>query len=251
MEAPKFSGRTMTSSESMTGLFDAVAPWYDAMNRRMSLGLDRYWRWRAVRMLKAAGRAVLDVATGTADLALAAARNGVRPVAGLDVSPGMLAVGRNKVIRAGLGEQVLLLQGDALRLPFRAGSFDAVMNAFLLRNLPGLEPAFAEMARVVRPGGRLVCLEIAYPRFPPWRAIFRLYFDRLVPLLGRWLTRVAPAYRYLPESLARFPPPEVVLRRLSAAGWDQVRAQPLFPGTVRLYSGVRSGVPDGAAGAAL
>jgi demethylmenaquinone methyltransferase/2-methoxy-6-polyprenyl-1,4-benzoquinol methylase len=229
----------MNRSEDVQALFDGVAPWYDTMNRRMSLGLDRWWRRRALRGLPEAGRRVLDVATGTADLALAAARLGVERVVGIDFSAGMLALARSKVDRAGLEEQVLLLQGDALALPFPAESFDAVLNAFLLRNLPALEPAFAEMGRVVRPGGRLICLEIAYPGFPPWRALFRLYFDCFVPRLGRWLTRVAPAYRYLPQSLARFPPPRDVLAALAAAGWREGQARSLFPGTVRLYTAVR------------
>jgi demethylmenaquinone methyltransferase/2-methoxy-6-polyprenyl-1,4-benzoquinol methylase len=227
----------MTRSEKLQALFDGVAPWYDTMNRRMSLGLDRYWRRRALRDLS--GRRVADVATGTADLALAATRRGVQQVFGLDFSAGMLDLGRKKVARAGLEGRILLLRGDALALPFPAERFDAVLNAFLLRNLPALEPALAEMARVVRPGGRLICLEVAYPRFPPWRVLFQLYFDRVVPLLGRWLTRVAPAYRYLPQSLARFPPPQEVLAALGAAGWREGRARPLFPGTVRLYTAVR------------
>jgi demethylmenaquinone methyltransferase/2-methoxy-6-polyprenyl-1,4-benzoquinol methylase len=218
-------------------MFDDVAPWYDAMNERMSLGLHRVWRRRTARALPA-GRRVLDLATGTADLAIALARRG-HAVVGVDLSAGMLAVGRGKVEQAGLSGFITLLQGDVLALPFPDGSFDATSNAFLLRNLPALRPALAEMARVVRPGGQLACLEIAYPAFPPWRALFRLYFDRIVPLLGRWLTRVAPAYRYLPESLARFPPPAEVVAALENTGWTAGRPRRLFPGAVMLYTAVR------------
>jgi len=221
----------------ITAMFDEVAPWYDAMNARMSLGLHRIWRWRTGQALPA-GRRVLDLATGTADLAIALARRG-QSVVGIDLSAGMLARGQDKVRQAGLDGSVTLLQGDVLALPFLDGSFDAAGNAFLLRNLPDLRPALAEMARVVRPGGQLVCLEIAYPAFPPWRALFRLYFDRFVPLLGCWLTRVAPAYRYLPESLARFPPPAEVVAALEATGWTPGRPRRLFPGAVMLYTAVR------------
>ena len=227
------------TADAVRDLFDDVAPWYDAMNRRMSLGLDLYWRRRAVGLVPRANHRVLDLATGTGDLAIAAARQGLERVVGVDPSAGMLALGRGKVARAGLDGQVLLLRGDALALPFPEGAFDAVVNAFVLRNLSDLAGAFAEMARVARPGGRLICLEIAYPRFPPWGALFRLYFERIVPLLGRWLTRVAPAYRYLPESLARFPPPQVVRACLWEAGWREVGVHRLFPGTAVLYTARR------------
>jgi demethylmenaquinone methyltransferase/2-methoxy-6-polyprenyl-1,4-benzoquinol methylase len=153
----------------------------------------------------------------------------------------MLELGRRKVRQAGLEAAVTLLRGDVLALPFADGTFDTAANAFLLRNLPALRPALAEMARVVRPGGQLACLEIAYPRFAPWRALFRLYFDHLVPWLGQRLTRAAPAYRYLPESLARFPPPAEVLAALQEAGWLAGRPRRLFPGTVVLYTAVRAG----------
>ncbi len=227
----------------IAAMFDQVAPWYDAMNTRMSLGLHRLWRRRTARALPA-GRRVLDLATGTADLAIALARRG-QAVVGIDASAGMLALGRRKVERAGLAAMVSLVQGDVMALPLPAGSADAVGNAFLLRNLPDLRSALAEMARVVRPGGHLACLEIAYPRFPPWRALFRLYFDRIVPLLGRWLTRAGPAYRYLPASLERFPPPAEVVAALEASGWSAGRPRRLFPGTVVLYTAVRAGEARG------
>lgn len=224
--------------KNVTAMFDEVAPWYDAMNERMSLGLHRVWRRHTAQSIPA-GRRVLDLATGTADLAIALARRG-NTVVGVDLSTGMLALGRRKVQRAGLTGSIALLQSDVLALPFAAGSFDAASNAFLLRNLPALRPALAEMARVVRPGGQLACLELAYPAFPPWRALFRLYFDRIVPLLGRVLTRVAPAYRYLPESLARFPPPAEVVAALQATGWAAGRPRRLFPGAVVLYTATRA-----------
>jgi demethylmenaquinone methyltransferase/2-methoxy-6-polyprenyl-1,4-benzoquinol methylase len=224
---------------SVAAMFDQVAPWYDAMNERMSLGLHRTWRRRTAQALPA-GRRVLDLATGTADLAIALARRG-NTVVGIDLSAAMLALARHKVKQAGLEAAITIVQGDALALPFADGTFDTAANAFLLRNLAALRPALAEMARVVRPGGQLACLEIAYPHFTPWRALFRLYFDHLVPWLGRRLTRVAPAYRYLPASLARFPPPAEVLAALQAAGWLAGPPRRLFPGTVILYTAVRNG----------
>ncbi len=230
----------MPSPGPLGAFFDGVAPWYDTMNRRMSVGLDRRWRQRAARRLtQQTVRRVLDVGIGTGDLAIAVARQNVTGVVGIDLSAGMLSLGRDKVIRAGLGQRICFLQGDALQMPFQGETFDAVVSAFVLRNLADLGTALAEMARVVRPGGQLISLEITYPSFRPWRALFQLYFNRLVPLLGRCWTRVAPAYRYLPDSLARFPPPREVLAELAMAGWSNVRAQPLFPGTVMLYTAVR------------
>jgi demethylmenaquinone methyltransferase/2-methoxy-6-polyprenyl-1,4-benzoquinol methylase len=228
----------MTERKSVATMFDQVAPWYDAMNERMSLGLHRVWRRRTAAALPAGGR-VLDLATGTADLAIALARRGCT-VVGVDLSAGMLALGRRKVGQAGLAQAITLLQGDVLALALPAGSFDAASNAFLLRNLADMRPALAEMARVVRPGGRLACLEIAYPQFAPWRALFRLYFDHIVPWLGRRLTGAGPAYRYLPASLERFPPPAEVLAALADTGWAAGRPCRLFPGTVVLYTAVRA-----------
>jgi len=224
---------------NVAALFDQVAPWYDAMNERMSLGLHRTWRRRTAQALPTGG-CVLDVATGTADLAIALARQG-NSVVGIDLSAAMVALARHKVRRAGLEPAISIVQGDALDLPFPDGTFDMAANAFLLRNLAALRPALAEMARVVRPGGQLACLEIAYPHFAPWRALFRLYFDHLVPWLGRQLTQAAPAYRYLPTSLARFPPPAEVLAALQTAGWLASPPRRLFPGTVILYTAVRAG----------
>jgi demethylmenaquinone methyltransferase/2-methoxy-6-polyprenyl-1,4-benzoquinol methylase len=205
----------------------------------MSLGLDLYWRRRAVERLpqnRTGTVRVLDIATGTADLALAAARRAGVSVVGIDFSREMLLIAVDKIGRAGLTEKITLLQGDAFCLPFPDNSFDVVTNAFLLRNLPDRPAAFAEMARVTKPGGDLISLEIAYPRFPPWRALFKFYFDRFVPLLGRWLTQVAPAYHYLPESLARFPLPAEVLATLKKQGWAEPESHAFFPGTVRLYT---------------
>jgi demethylmenaquinone methyltransferase/2-methoxy-6-polyprenyl-1,4-benzoquinol methylase len=228
----------MPPSKPIRTLFDGVAPWYDAMNRRMSLGLDLYWRRRAVELLppnRARPLRFLDLATGTADLALAAARRKGVSVVGVDFSREMLRIAIDKIGQAGLTKKITLLQGDAFALPFPDRTFDIVGNAFLLRNLPDRPAAFAEMARVTKPGGALICLEIAYPSFPPWRALFKCYFERLVPLLGRWLTRVAPAYRYLPQSLAQFPSPAEVLATLEKSGWVETEAHTFFPGTVRLY----------------
>jgi demethylmenaquinone methyltransferase/2-methoxy-6-polyprenyl-1,4-benzoquinol methylase len=230
--------------QEIQGMFDGIAPWYDPMNRRISLGLDLYWRWRTIRILQRDPYTrLLDVGAGTADLSIAVARQGpVHPV-GVDFSRGMLELGQTKVAQAGLAQQVALVQGNAQQLPFPANSFDVVINGFLLRNLTDMKAAFAEMARVVRPGGRLLCLELTYPRFAPWRLITRFHSERIIPLLGRWLTRAAPAYRYLPASIARFPPPDKVLCRMEEQGWTPARPRYLFPGTVILYTATRRTAP--------
>lgn len=221
-------------------MFDGIAPCYDPMNRRISLGLDRYWRWRAIRLLAADSQApVLDLGSGTADLAIAAGRRGINRTVALDFSAPMLARGKEKIERAGLEGRIWLLRGDVRTLPFADGAFEAIINSFLLRNLTDMEAALAEMARVVRPGGQLICLELAYPHLALWGPLIRFYSARIIPLLGRWLARSEPAYRYLPASIARFPLPEEVLARLRAYGWRPQAARRLFPGTAILYIATR------------
>ena len=196
-------------------MFAHISGRYDLMNRLMTLGRDRAWRrlygrpgppGTAPRRTAAGHGRVLDVATGTGDLSFEALRQrpGVR-VVGLDFVPEMLVLAREKSAR--LAVEAPLLAGDALELPFRAGSFDAVVTAFALRNVTDIPAAFAEMARVTRPGGRVACLEIAKPRTPLFRRLFNLYFYRLVPVVGGWITGQRSAYTYLPHSLTGFPDP--------------------------------------------
>jgi demethylmenaquinone methyltransferase/2-methoxy-6-polyprenyl-1,4-benzoquinol methylase len=211
-------------------MFDRIAPVYDAMNRVMTAGLDRRWRRLAVNEVVWPGDRVLDACCGTGDLAVEAERRGGR-VVGLDFSARMLERARRK---SGAIEWV---QGDALALPFAAGEFDAATVGFGVRNLADLEGGLRELARVLRPGGKLAVLEITRPR-GILRPFFRLWFDVVVPFLGRVLPG-GEAYTYLPASVRRFPGPDDLSALLESAGFESVRHQLLGGGIVALHVGVK------------
>jgi demethylmenaquinone methyltransferase/2-methoxy-6-polyprenyl-1,4-benzoquinol methylase len=223
-------------------IFDGIAGRYDAMNLLMTAGLWRLWQRAFVRHAGiGAGARVLDVGCGTAELTLVLARM-VGPggrVVGVDFSEGMLAVGRAKVARSPLADRIELRHGDALDLPFAAGTFDAAASAFVMRNVADLDRALAEMARVVRPGGRLAILELSHPR-GPLRRVLLFYVRRVLPLLGSWARE---AYAWLPRSLDGFPDAEVMAARAEASGWRDVRFLRLTSGLVALHTGASAGFP--------
>jgi len=217
-------------------MFDRIAPRYDLLNRVMTAGLDRRWREAAAAAADvAAGEAALDVCTGTGDLAFALRRRVTASgrVVGADFAENMLARARAKA--ADRGEQVEFVQADALALPFPDDEFDGATVAFGIRNVSDLGKGIAEMVRVVRPGGRVVILEITTPRH--LRRFYQLWFDRAVPLLGKLLGRDGAAYGYLPASVKRFPEPPQLAAAMSGAGLDDVRWQLFAGGIVALHYG--------------
>ncbi len=216
--------------ESVQGMFDRIAPVYDVMNRVMTAGLDRRWRKLAVQEVVWPGDRVLDACCGTGDLAVEAERRGGR-VVGLDFSEKMLERARRK---SGAIEWV---QGDALALPFADAEFDAATVGFGVRNLADLEGGLRELARVLRPGGRLAVLEITRPS-GILKPFFRLWFDVLVPLAGRVLPG-GQAYTYLPASVRRFPSPVDLTRLFERAGFSDVRYRLLGGGIVALHVGTK------------
>ena len=218
------------SPEAVRGMFDRIAPVYDVMNRVMTAGLDRRWRKLAVAEVVWPGDRVLDACCGTGDLAVEAERRGGR-VVGLDFSERMLERARGK---SGAIEWV---QGDALALPFADGEFDAATVGFGVRNLADLEGGLRELARVVRPGGKLAVLEITRPR-GILRPFFRLWFDVLVPFAGRVLPG-GQAYTYLPASVRRFPGPDDLSALFEQAGFQDVNYRLLGGGIVALHVGTR------------
>jgi demethylmenaquinone methyltransferase/2-methoxy-6-polyprenyl-1,4-benzoquinol methylase len=226
--------RTGTLEEGQVrAMFDRIARVYDRMNSLMTAGLHHRWRDRAAELAAVGpGDRALDVATGTGDLALALARR-VQPggeVVGSDFSEGMLAIARRK--DPGLRWEL----GNALELPYPDDGFDAATVGFGARNFSDLDRGLAELARVVRPGGRVVVLEITTPRRPPLSTFFSFWFDRAIPALGR-LTGDPEAYTYLPRSVKRFPGPEALAARMAAAGLEDVRWILTAGGIIALHSG--------------
>ncbi len=238
-------------AEQVQAMFDRIAGIYDALNSGMTAGLHHRWRARAVDLARVGpGSRVLDVATGTGDLALELARR-VAPggeVVGSDFSEGMLARARAKVGRgdAGVSSEVAVRfeRGDALELPYEDGSFDAATVGFGVRNFSDLARGLAEMARVVRPGGRVVVLEFTTPTRPPLSLFYRLWFDRIVPVLGR-LAGDADAYSYLPESVKRFPAPAVLAAEMERVGVGELSYLLTAGGIVTIHAGTVS--PNAAA----
>jgi demethylmenaquinone methyltransferase/2-methoxy-6-polyprenyl-1,4-benzoquinol methylase len=217
-------------------MFDRIAPHYDRMNRLLSVGLDQRWRARAVALAGVApGDLVVDVACGTGDLAELAAARGARVVA-VDVAREMLRGARRRGVAARFA------RADVERLPLADGAAAAVVCGFALRNFVGLAPAFAEMARVLRPGGRLVLIEVDRPETAWVRRLHGLWFDRAVPRLGAWLAD-AEAYAYLPRSTAYLPPAPRVRALLEASGFEGVARQRLLLGAAQILSARRAGGP--------
>jgi demethylmenaquinone methyltransferase/2-methoxy-6-polyprenyl-1,4-benzoquinol methylase len=213
-------------------MFDRIARVYDGMNSVMTAGMHHRWRERAVDLARVGpGSRALDVATGTGDLAIALRRRGAE-VIGLDFSEAMLEIARRKA------PEISFEQGNALALPYGDAEFDAVTVGFGARNFSDLDAGLREMARVAKPGGRVVVLEITDPQRPPLSWFFRLWFDRVVPALGR-VAGDSDAYTYLPSSVRRFPGPEELAARLAAAGLEDVRWILTAGGIIALHAGRR------------
>jgi demethylmenaquinone methyltransferase / 2-methoxy-6-polyprenyl-1,4-benzoquinol methylase len=229
-----FTGITRASGtlspDGVRAMFDRIAPVYDAMNRAITLGLDGRWRRLAAASVVQPGDRVLDAACGTGDLALAAREAGGQ-VTGLDFSGRMLERARRK------SDAIEWVQGDVLALPFDDASFDAATIGFGIRNVEDLDAGLSELARVVRPGGRLAVLEITRPK-GVLRPFFRLWFDLLIPLTGKVLPGGA-AYSYLPASVRRFPGPDDLADALRRAGFADVGYRLLAGGIVSLHVGRR------------
>lgn len=223
----------------IAGMFDAIARRYDTLNHLLSAGLDRRWRRQAVRALRLRETdRVLDVCTGTADLALAAVTlpdGRAREVVGIDFAGEMLRQGARKVRAAGRIGRVHLLRGDATSLPLPDGAFDAAMIAFGIRNVVDPIRACGEFRRVLRPGGRLAVLEFGLPRVPGLRQAYAWYFYRVLPRIGRLISRHQEAYSYLPASVAGFPSDEGFADWLRQAGFADVEYKALALGVVYLY----------------
>lgn len=220
-------------------MFNRIAPYYDLLNRLLSLGIDTRWRKRAIRELAADRPAlVLDVATGTADVALETAGR-LRPekIIGVDISAEMLEIGRRKIKKRGLDTVIELQEGDSENLPFPNNTFDAITVAFGVRNFENLEMGLAEMLRVLKPEGKLVVLEFSQPSSFPFKQVFHAYFRHILPLIGRVTSRDPRAYRYLYESVQAFPNGGDFIDILTKTGYKSNQCIPLTFGICSIYTG--------------
>ncbi len=222
----------------IAGMFDAIAPRYDLLNHVLSAGLDHRWRAQAVEALALpAGARVIDLCTGTADLAVATVRRVPgASVVGVDFASAMLRLGHAKIADLRLASAIRLVRGDATRIPLADRSCDAATIAFGIRNVVHPERALAELARVLRPNGRLAILEFGQPRIPGIRTMYSWYFRYVLPTVGRLVSRHNSAYSYLPASVGTFPPPSEFAGIIAKHGFSNVRAVSLTFGIVYLYT---------------
>lgn len=222
-------------------MFNSIAPRYDVLNRMLSGGVDQQWRRVVMKeVLDSQPQRLLDVATGTADLALMAARKGVPQVIGVDIADQMLDVGRRKVSKADLDGRVELLNGDAEKLPFSDKQFDVATVAFGVRNFEDLAAGLHQIHRVLRPGGKLIVLEFSRPRVFPVKQLYAFYNRFILPAVGKLVSGDSGAYTYLPESIAVFPEGDEFLNWMDEAGFTQRKARRLTFGIASVYVGHRA-----------
>ena len=222
-------------------MFDQIAWKYDFLNHFFSFHIDKIWRRKAVNVLRGLSSGnVLDVATGTADLALTIQKRlHTEHITGVDISEGMLAIGRQKIEKKGLSQHISLQLGASEALPFNEQTFDAVTVAFGVRNFESLEKGLKEMIRVLKTGGKLVILEFSIPRNRFFRSIFNFYFLRILPFVGRLVSKDTRAYHYLPESVQTFPHGEEFKKIMEMSGFKNVKSKSLTFGIASIYIGIK------------
>ena len=222
-------------------MFDAIAGKYDLLNHTLSFGFDKGWRRKGIRFLRPfSPKQLLDIATGTGDLALQMQRELVpEHITGVDISEGMMEVGRNKVRQAGLSEYITFEYQDCMNLTYEDNRFDAVTAAFGVRNFEHIEQGLAEMYRVTKPGGQVMILELSTPERFPMKQLYALYSRIVIPTIGRWISREKAAYSYLPASIQVVPQGKVMRGLLSKVGYREVQSQSLTFGICSLYTGIK------------
>lgn len=222
-------------------VFETIAPKYDMMNDLISFRRHKAWRKFTMRKMNVQpGNSAIDLCCGTCDWTIALAKaSGTGKVVGLDFSRNMLEIGRAKVEKEGLGGQIQLVQGNAMDLPFENDRFDYATIGFGLRNVPDLDKVLSEMARVVKPGGKVVCLELSKPTAEPFRTVYYTYFEKILPLLAKWFAKRYEQYKWLPESLVAFPDRIELEARFRQAELADVRSYSFFLGVAALHIGTK------------
>ena len=240
MKVTPYEHSSDSKKQQIEQMFDNISPKYDFLNRSLSLGIDVWWRKKMMRELKGiALNQVLDIATGTADVALATSKLKPNSIIGVDISEGMLAVGRIKVEKKGLSSLIKLQKADSENLPFSENQFDAITVAFGVRNFEHLSKGLDEMCRVLKPGGKLVILEFSRPRIFPVKQLYDFYFRYFCPWWGKVVSKDNSAYKYLYDSVSAFPEGEQFLSIANQSGFKQLKAQRLTFGIVSLYTATK------------
>jgi len=229
---------------AVTSMFNSIAFRYDFLNHFLSFGIDMSWRKKAVRIMsgKYKNPEILDVATGTGDLAIAASKLAPKRITGIDISENMLAIGRKKIRRKGLSELIHLYEGDSEKINFSDNTFDIVMVAFGVRNFSDTVKGLNEMHRVLKPGGMIMVLEFSKPEWFPFKQLYNFYFLRILPLAGRIISNHGRAYSYLPESVMQFPDNERFTELLMRSGFSGNNQKILTGGIASIYTGYKSGM---------
>ncbi len=231
-------GASIAKKEQVRVMFNNIAGKYDFLNHFLSAGIDKVWRKKLVKMVAGSNpKQVLDVATGTADLAIELSSRCNAPITGVDIAQGMLDIGAKKLIRKGLNHQIRLQLADSESLPFNDRSFDAAMVAFGVRNFEDLDKGLSEMQRVLKPSGMIAVLEFSRPQAFPVKQLYNFYFKNILPGMGRLVSKDKGAYTYLPESVSAFPDGKDFLQHLQNCGFSNVAQQRLTVGIAPSYTG--------------
>ncbi len=222
-------------------MFDSIAWRYDFLNHFLSFNIDRLWRQRAIKVISKSYKSpnILDVATGTADLAISAMKLDPSGITGIDISSKMLEIGREKIKRKGYAHKIELIMGDSEKIPFDDNIFDVAMVAFGVRNFADPLKGLMEMNRVTRPGGMIMVLEFSKPSAFPFKPIYNFYFRNILPFFGKLFSRDNTAYRYLHETVMKFPDNEEFLEFLIQAGWSETHQVKLTGGVASIYTGIK------------
>lgn len=230
-----------SKKKQVSKMFDSIAHKYDFLNHFLSLGIDKFWRRKAIRLLAESNpQLILDVATGTADVAILTARMVPESkITGIDISPQMLQVGRNKILKENLQDRIDLIDGDAEKLPFGDNIFDAVTVAYGVRNFEDLEAGLGEINRVLKKNGKLVVIEFSKPTVFPVKQLYYLYFKYILPLIGKVTSKDPKAYRYLFESVQAFPDGKDFISILKKTGFNQNQCISLTLGICSIYIGTK------------
>ena len=230
---------TESKKKQVTQMFDNIAKSYDFLNHSLSLGMDNVWRKIAIKKLTNNPASILDVATGTADFALSAAKYTRATITGIDISQRMLNVGIEKITKKGLDNRIQLQLADSENLPFSDNSYDAITAGFGVRNFEDLHKGLSEMNRTLKTDGIIAILEPSTPKYFPLKQCYNLYFHHILPFIGGLISKDKSAYTYLPDSVEAFPSNEVFLLELEKAGFKQCKYIPLTFGIVSLYTAIK------------